>query len=525
MRIIFLGIFLLFSFTIKAQGLDIEYQKVLNALSIISEFYVEDVDKKEISENAIRNILKELDPHSVYISKEEVQEMNEPLVGNFEGVGIQFNILEDTIFVVATIAGGPSEKVGVLAGDKIVSIDDEVVAGIEITNKMVMERLRGNKNTEVTIGVKRNGSKRILDFKIIRDKIPLYSVDAVYMATPEIGYIKVNRFAAQTAQEFKEAILKLKEQGMQSLIVDLQGNSGGYLNAAFQMTDEFLDIGKMIVYTEGENSPRNEMKATAYGNFLEGNLVVLVDQYSASASEILSGAIQDWDRGLVIGRRTYGKGLVQRPFALPDGSQIRLTIANYYTPSGRFIQRPYDDGVEEYRKDIMNRFDSGELTDSMKAEFPDSLKFTTNAGRIVYGGGGISPDYIIPIDTTIFTEYYSMVRREGLINRYVLNYVDKNRESLMEFYTDLNNFDENFESQGDFVQEFYKFAEEEGVERIEEDIEKSTLLIGTQLKALIARNIFDSDAFYYVFNKEFDAIYKKAIEIIEQNHFEKFNIK
>lgn len=525
MRISVLGIFLFLGLTINAQGLDVEYQKVLNALSIISEFYVDDVDKKEISENAIRNLLKELDPHSVYISKEEVQEMNEPLVGNFEGVGIQFNILEDTIFVVATIAGGPSEKVGVFAGDKIISIDDEVVAGIGITNKMVMERLRGKKDTEVTIGVKRGGSKRILDFKIIRDKIPLYSVDAVYMATPEIGYIKVNRFAAQTADEFKAAIKKLKERGMQSLIVDLQGNSGGYLNAAFQMTDEFLDIGKMIVYTEGKNSPRNEMKATTYGNFLEGNVVVLVDQYSASASEILSGAIQDWDRGLVVGRRTYGKGLVQRPFALPDGSQIRLTIANYYTPSGRFIQRPYDGGVDAYRKDLMNRFDSGELTDSMKAEFPDSLKFTTNAGRTVYGGGGITPDYIVPIDITIFTEYYSAVRRKGLINRFVLNYVDKNRKSLKEFYKDINTFDQNFDSQGDFIEEFYKFAEEEGIERSEEDIKKSTLLIGTQLKALIARNIFDSDAFYFVFNKEFDEIYKKAIKIIEQDFFKKHNIK
>ena len=321
-------------------------KQIGTVLDYIDQFYVDDVDKNELAEVAIKSMLKELDPHSVYISKEEVEQMNEPLVGNFEGVGIQFNILNDTILVVATIAGGPSEKVGVLAGDRIVIIDGEKVVGIGISNKGVVERLRGAKNTEVEVEIKRDGVKKLLDFKIVRDKIPIFSVDAAYMINNYIGYIKVNRFAAKTPEEFVDALEKLKADGMTDLILDLQGNSGGYLNAAFRMTDELLDSDKLIVYTEGKSSPRNEMKATAYGHYEGGNIVVLIDQYSASASEIMSGAIQDWDRGIVIGRRSFGKGLVQRPLPLPDGGQIRLTIANYYTPSGRFIQKPYNEGLD-----------------------------------------------------------------------------------------------------------------------------------------------------------------------------------
>lgn len=503
---------------------DKDYNKLITTLNYIDQFYIEKVNKSEVVEKAIVSILKDLDPHSVYVSKEEVNEMNEPLLGNFEGVGIQFNILDDTIYVVATIAGGPSEKVGVLPGDKIITINGEVVAGVLVTNKMVMDRLRGVKGTEVVIEVKRNGAKRLLDFTITRDKIPLYSVDAAYMAKPEIGYIKVNRFAAQTSNEFKAALEKLKAEGMKSLILDLQGNSGGYLNAAFQMVDEFLDSGKMIVYTEGENSPMNPMRSTSYGNFKDGNVVVLVDQYSASASEIMAGAIQDLDRGVIVGRRTYGKGLVQRPITLPDGSQIRLTIAHYYTPSGRSIQRPYNKGVEEYRNDLINRFESGELTDRIKLNLPDSLKFTTTKGRTVYGGGGIIPDVFIPLDTTAITDFYSEIRRKGLLNKFTLNYVDKNRASLKEFYPDVISFNKNFDEMGDFFQEFINYSEKEEVKLVDDEITKSSKLIAIQLKALIARNLFNGEAFYFIYNPQLDPAYVKAIEIIEKNLFKKYNI-
>jgi len=520
--ILFISTFI--SLSLYAQSNEMALKNIGTVLQYIDQFYVEEVDNEEIAENAIKSILKELDPHSVYISKEEVEEMNEPLVGNFEGVGIQFNILNDTILVVATIAGGPSEKVGILAGDKIIKIDNEIVANVEIKNKGVMERLRGKKGTEVKVEIKRDGVKKLLDFKIQRDKIPLYSVDASYMSTEEIGYIKVNRFASKTPIEFKDAIVDLKSKGMKTLIIDLQGNSGGYLNAAFQMADELLSDGKLIVYTEGKSSPRNEMTATSYGNYEEGNVIVLIDQYSASASEILSGAIQDWDRGLVIGRRSFGKGLVQRSFPLPDGGQIRLTIADYYTPSGRFIQKPYENGVDDYRKDILNRFESGELTDSIIHNFPDSLKFTTPNGRIVYGGGGITPDIFVPIDTSMQSDLYFNVLRKGLINKFSLSYANKHRAQLLKFYPDVYQFDENFLADEEFLDEFIEFIKKEDIEVNEEDLQKSGQLIAIQLKALIARNIFDGEAFYYVYNKKLNNSYKTAIEVVNNNSFENYNI-
>lgn len=524
MKKLFFTYFILAFLTTNAQNNEMGIKKIETVFGYIDQFYVEDVDNDQLAENVIKNILKELDPHSVYISKEEVQEMNEPLIGNFEGVGIQFNILEDTILVVATIAGGPSEKVGILAGDKIIKIDNELVANTSITNKDVMEKLRGNKGTEVIVEIQREGVKKLLDFKIERDKIPLYSVDASYMATENIGYIKVNRFAAKTPVEFRDAIISLKSKGMKTLIIDLQGNSGGYLNAAFQMADELLSDGKLIVYTEGKNSPRNEMKATSYGNYEVGNVVVLIDQYSASASEILSGAIQDWDRGLVIGRRSFGKGLVQRPFSLPDGSQIRLTIADYYTPSGRFIQKPYENGVDDYRQDIMNRFESGELTDSAIHHFPDSLKFTTPNGRIVYGGGGITPDIFVPIDTSMQSDFYSEVLRKGIINKFTLSYSNRNRNQLKDFYPTLENFDRNFLADQDFLNEFVEYCMKNEIEVDPEDLIKSGNSIAIQLKALIARNIYDGEAFYYVYNKQLNNSYKTALEAIENNWFKKYNV-
>lgn len=524
MKKIFSICFLAAFLTVNAQNDGMAIKKIETVFGYIDQFYVEDVDNNKIAESVIKNVLKELDPHSVYISKEEVEEMNEPLVGNFEGVGIQFNLLDDTILVVATIAGGPSEKVGILAGDRIVKIDDELVAKVGFTNKDVMERLRGKKGTEVIVEIKRDGVKKLLDFKIQRDKIPIYSVDASYMASEKIGYIKVNRFAAKTPIEFRDAIMALKAKGMETLIVDLQGNSGGYLNAAFQMADEFLSDGKLIVYTEGENSPRNEMKATSYGHYEEGNVVVLIDQYSASASEILSGAIQDWDRGLVIGRRSFGKGLVQRPFPLPDGAQIRLTIADYYTPSGRFIQKPYTNGVDDYRQDILHRFESGELTDSTLQHFPDSLKFTTPNGRTVYGGGGITPDIYVPLDTSFQSDFYSNVLRKGIINKYTLNYSNKNRNQLSKFYPTIESFDENFLADEDFLNEFIEYCKENEIEVEEADLLKSGNSIAIQMKALIARNIYDGEAFYYIYNKQLNNTFKTAIEAIENDWFKKYNV-
>ncbi|MCB9226167.1 MAG: S41 family peptidase [Chitinophagales bacterium] len=508
---------LLISNVLIGQSADTDLQKVETVYNYIDQFYVEDVDNNKIAEAAIVSMLKELDPHSVYISKDEVQAMNEPLVGNFEGVGIQFNILDDTIVVVATIAGGPSEKVGLLAGDKIVNIDDELVAGIGITNKGVMNRLRGEKDSEVGVEIKREGVKKLLDFKIIRDKIPLYSVDAAYMATDKIGYVKINRFAAKTNEEFRNALVKLKSEGMESLIIDLKGNPGGYLNAAFYLADELLGDGKLIVYTEGKNSPRNDMTATRYGNFEEGDIVVLIDQYSASASEILSGAIQDWDRGVVVGRRSFGKGLVQKPFPLPDGSQIRLTIADYYTPSGRFIQKPYENGVDEYRKDIINRLNSGELTDSLVDHFPDSLKFKTNNGRTVYGGGGITPDVFVPLDTTFSTDFYSDVLRKGYINQFALKYANNYRDELTQYYPNVKEFDTNFTANDEFLGEFLNYIKEKELEYKNEEYEKSKLVLGVQLKALVARNIYDGEAYYYVVNKVLNDEFKKAIEILKSN--------
>lgn len=523
MKNIFIVLFALSLVFTKAQDEGAKKQ-IGTVVDYIDQFYVEEVNTDELAEVAIKSMLKELDPHSVYISKEEVEEMNEPLVGNFEGVGIQFNILEDSILVVATIAGGPSEKVGVLAGDKIVSIDGENVAGIGITNKGVVDRLRGAKGTEVEVEIKRSGNKKLLDFKIVRDKIPLFSVDASYMVNHHIGYIKINRFASKTPEEFVEAIEELKTEGMTDLIIDLQGNSGGYLNAAFRMTDELLENDKLIVYTEGKSSPRNEMKATAYGHYENGNVVVLIDQYSASASEIMSGAIQDWDRGLVIGRRSFGKGLVQRPLPLPDGGQIRLTIANYYTPSGRFIQKPYEDGVDDYRKELSDRFDSGELTDSLLKVFPDSLKFTTNAGRVVYGGGGITPDIYVPIDTSYNSEFYAQTLRKGLLNKFALSYSDKHRKELVEYFPSVKDFDKNFQTDEEFLAEFIDFCTKEDLEIIQEQVDKSAPMVGLQLKALIARNIFEGEAYYYVFNKEMNHSFLKAVEAIENDWFKKYNV-
>ncbi|MGB0881376.1 MAG: S41 family peptidase [Vicingaceae bacterium] len=490
-------------------------------LQLINYTYVDTINEKDIVESAIVSVLKELDPHSVYIPKEELKKMNEPLVGNFEGVGIQFNIYHDTLLVVSPISGGPSEKVGLMAGDKIIEVDGENIAGIGLQNSDVQKKLRGKKGTKVQVGIKRRNNSELLYFTITRDKIPIYSVDATYMATTDIGYIKVNRFAKNTTSEFKDGLAKLKEQNMKHLILDLRGNGGGYLRTAIQLADEFIGDKKLIVYTEGAKQAKQEYFTTTKGGFEQGKLAILIDEGSASASEIVSGAIQDYDRGLIIGRRSFGKGLVQKPFTLPDGSAIRLTVARYHTPSGRCIQRPYDEGKEAYYKEFSRRFENGEYMNEDSISLPDSLKFKTlNSARTVYGGGGIMPDIFVPIDTTQSSDYFGKVVRSGLLNEFVLNYMDENRKKLNEQYKDVSSFKNSFNSDDELLNDFIEYAAQKEIEKNEEEIQTSKKLLIVRLKALIARNLWDTSAFYQIANELNDS-FLKAIEEINSNTFKK----
>ncbi len=490
--------------------------------------YVDDFNGSKITDAAIVAMLKELDPHTYLIPKEDVQQSNDRINGSFVGVGIQFRIQDDTLSVVNTIEGGPSEKVGIKAGDKIVVIDDENVAGVGLQNSGVRERLLGDKGSLVILGIKRKGEKEILDFDVRRDKIPLFSVASHYMATDKTGYIKVTSFARTTPQELVSAIGNLRDQGMKNLILDLQGNGGGLLHVAKFMADEFLSDDKLIVYSEGRSQPRNDLIANDMdsrgrpyhkkkkGSFEKGKLVVLIDESSASASEIVSGALQDWDRALVVGRRSFGKGLVQRPYKLSDGSEIRITIARYFTPSGRFIQKPYDDGVEEYRDDYAKRFASGELMHLDSIKFPDSLKFETlKLKRTVYSGGGVMPDIFVPLDTTEFSPLYRTISRKGIINTFTFSYVDKNREKLKTNYPEFEDYLEKFSVEGEVMDEFWKLAAEEEIEFNAEEYEISKKLIHTLLKARMASNLWDSSKFYPVFNQNENEIFIKGLELIE----------
>lgn len=499
----------------KAQAFDKNMQKVQMAWQLINTFYVDSVNQDTMGEEAVIGMLKSLDPHSTYISAKEVEAMNEPLVGSFDGVGIEFNIHNDTLLVITPIAGGPSEKVGIKAGDRIISINDTIVAGIGLKNSDVMKKLRGPKGTTVNMKVLRRGDNELLQFTVIRDKIPIFSVDAAYMATPSIGYIKINRFAATTTDEFISALKKLIASKAESLILDLRGNGGGYLNAAIDIADELLDNRKLIVYTEGINNPRRDNVSTTKGNFEKGRLIVLIDEGSASASEIVSGAIQDWDRGLIIGRRSYGKGLVQRPFTLPDGSVIRLTIAKYYTPSGRCIQKPYEDGREAYQDELLTRIKSGELLhrDSIH---PDETEVhqTKILGRKVFGGGGITPDVFIPADTIQFSNYYRQLLSKGIINRFVLNTIDYQRETLKTQYTTFTQFNQDYNMDQPLIDQLIAFGEKEGVTYSAVDFKQSQQLITTQIKALIARDLWGSSEYYQVINPIVDT-YKEAIQILE----------
>ena len=500
--------------------------KLESLLYHIDRMYVDDVDRKELVDAAIVRMLEELDPHSIYIPKEELEEVNEPLKGNFEGVGIQFNIVKDTIMVVDAIPGGPSERLGIRAGDRILSIDGEIAAGVGFKNSDVMKRLRGKKGTKVMVHIARRNEPAPLEFAIIRDKIPIFSVEASYMAAPHVGYIKVSRFSATTMKEFREKLDELKAMGMQDLILDLQGNGGGYLRTAIEMSDEFLGDRKLIVFTQGRTSPREDTYSTKEGRFEKGRLVVLVDEGSASASEIVSGAVQDWDRGMVIGRRSFGKGLVQRPVMLPDGSAVRLTVSRYYTPSGRCIQKPYEEGVEAYRKEKSQRLANGELTGDEDAVLGDTVKYYTMNKRVVFGGGGIMPDVFVPIDTTQSSGYFGQLVRKGVLNTFALTYVDDNREDLLRRYAGVEAFKESYQVGDVMMDALVAYAVKDGIAEDPEGLARSRALIALRLKALVARDLWDTSAYWQVINAEnlVDRSFQKALEALSDNSFQRLGM-
>jgi len=515
-RIIIINVlFFIFSLNINSQIVNENILKLVRTYDYINALYVDSINQKKIVESAIKAMLNELDPHSSYMSPEEVKELNEPLQGNFEGIGVMFNILNDTIFIINVIAGGPSEKVGVHAGDKIIKIDGENVAGKKITNKTVMSKLRGKKGTKVTISVLRRGINDLIDYTIVRDKIPITSIDAAYMITPNTGYIKLDRFAQTTNTEFETALKKLMKQNASNLIIDLSGNGGGYLEEAVALADHFLEKDKLIVYTKGLRNPRKEYVSTSYGLFEKGKLVIIVDESSASASEILAGAIQDWDRGIIVGRRSFGKGLVQRPLFLPDESMIRLTVAYYYTPSGRNIQKPFKKGEnEEYEKDLYNRYNKGEMISKDSIHFADSLRFyTLQKKRIVYGGGGIMPDIFVPIDTSSYSNFYRDILRNGTLNKFVLEYIDKNRASIQRKYPKFEQFKMNFDASSLF-EPFVEYAKLDSIKVDSTQVQTSKTNIIKLIKANIARDIWNTSEFFEIYN-ESDPMVQEAIKAIE----------
>ena len=485
-------------------------------MQIINYAYVDSVNDSKLVEKAIVETLKELDPHSAYIPKKDVEKANENLVGNFEGIGVQFEILNDTINIVHTITGGPSEKLGIMPGDKIVVIQGENATGKKISNQYVLERLRGKKGTKVNISIFRKGKKELIDYTIVRDKIPINSIDSYYMIAPGTGYINLTRFSGTSMTEFYEAIQKMKEEGLKDMILDLRNNSGGYMMTAVELADEFLKGEKLIVYTQGLRSPKESYKSTGNGSLQQGRLVVMINENSASASEIVSGAIQDWDRGIILGRRSFGKGLVQRPFQLPDSSQIRLTTARYYTPSGRCIQMSYAEGADKYYESFRDRYKHGEMVSSDSIKFPDSLKYFTSQKRVVYGAGGIMPDVFIPLDTSAFTDYFIDLRRKNVINRVVGDYVDQNRASLAKDYPDFKTFDDKFVVDEPFLKNLTDRATKEGVKMDEKGYNLAKGLIKNQIKALVAEKLWNINALYQVLN-EFDDEVQKAVRVIHDD--------
>lgn len=486
--------------------------KINEVIQLINSEYVDTINTEQLTEKAIVSLLEQLDPHSAYIPASSLTSVNEDLQGNFEGIGIEFNILKDTIVVVTAISGGPSEAVGIRAGDRIVKIDEEWVAGNGIQNEGVIKRLRGKKGTKVQVFVLRNGRSELIPFSIKRDKIPLYSLDAAYILQQDVGYIKINRFAETTYQEFLDGLNRLEKQGVKKLILDLRGNPGGFLNAATDIADEFLARKKLIVYTEGKSRKKRFYYATAAGKFETQPLVVLIDEGSASASEIVAGALQDNDRAIIIGRRSFGKGLVQEQIEFDDGSALRLTVSRYYTPSGRSIQRPYVEGIEKYYEEAY--LSDHTVADSLLKH--DSLEiFKTLGGRIVYGGGGITPDIIVPYDTTEITPFLTAVVSKGLTYDFSFEYADKNRDVLRKKYKDYTAFEHDKTLDQHLLSQFVSLAQQKGVVTTQSEVQISSSLLLSRIKSLIARNVWNNEAFYYIINQNDKAV-KKALEELKK---------
>lgn len=491
---------------------DSKFDKILN---YIDEDYVDTVNRQEMEDEAIVNMLDKLDPHSQYVTKEEFNEMNDPLLGSFEGIGVSFRIEKDTIMVISVIKGGPSEKVGIMAGDRIVYIDDSLVVGKNVNTRTAMRFLKGPKGTKVNVRVFRIGVSDLIDFTITRDVIPTYSLDIAYMIDDEIGFIKLNKFAATTYDEFEKAVKKLKKEGMKKLILDLRGNTGGYMRAAIDIADEFLTSGQLIVYTEGKSRPRSYAFATSRGQLEENEVIVLIDEGSASASEIVAGAIQDNDRGTIIGRRSFGKGLVQDQIVLDDNSSVRLTVARYYTPTGRSIQKPYDGDKEKYLYETMDRYLTGEIFHEDSIHFADSLKYKTPGGKIVYGGGGIMPDIYVSLGEDTIQYYYNRLVNSGLLFQYAFDYADTHRTDLKK-YASPDDFNKSFVFTEAMFKEFIKQGEEKGIKGT--DIQKKAMRKETEVlfKSYVARQIFDDEGFYPIY-EEIDDVLQRAISEFQNN--------
>ncbi len=498
-------------------GANSPLRKLQMAEMAINAFYVDSVDENKLVEDAINGMLDKLDPHSAYADAKEVKAMNEPLQGNFDGIGVQFNMVDDTLLVIQPVVNGPSEKVGIQAGDRIVLVNDTAIAGVKMPRDKIMSRLRGPKGTKVKLGVVRRGVKGILTFNVVRDKIPVHSIDATYMIRPKVGYIHIESFGATTHDEFLMSLDMLKKQGMTDLILDLQGNGGGYLQAAVDISNEFLQDRDLIVYTEGRRTPRQEYRAKGSGSMLKGKVIVLVDELTASAAEIVTGAIQDQDRGEVVGRRSFGKGLVQRPLDMPDGSMIRLTIAHYYTPSGRCIQKPYTKGdSKDYAMDIENRLKHGELTNRDSIHFSDSLKYyTLRKHKLVYGGGGIMPDYFIPLDTTKYTAYQRKLLANNIAINSNLKYIDKNRKELKSKYPTFEQFNKNYQTPQYLLDQIFAEAAKQNIKpKDDAEVKLTVPALKTMLKALVARDLWDMSQYHQIMNENSDIV-KKAVELMK----------
>lgn len=519
------SLLLLFPLSASAQfhlnfGNDSPIRKLQVAEMAITNLYVDSVDENKLVEDAIRGMIEKLDPHSAYSTAKETKAMNEPLQGSFEGIGVQFNMVEDTLLVIQPTLNGPSEKVGILAGDRIISVNDTAIAGVKMSKEDIMKRLRGKKGSKVRLGVVRRGIGDVLSFTVTRDKIPVHTLDAAYMIKPGVGYIRIGSFGATTYEEFMEALQKLRNQGaLESLVLDLQDNGGGYLQAAAQIANEFLQKDDIIVYTEGRSVPRQDFRATGDGHLRSGcRIVVLVNEYSASAAEIVTGALQDQDRGQVVGRRTFGKGLVQRPIEFPDGSMIRLTVAHYFTPSGRCIQKPYVKGEKrDYEEDIEKRFKHGELYSQDSIHFSDSLRYETlRLHRTVYGGGGIMPDFFVPLDTTQYTLFHRQLAAKGVIINTSLKYIDKNRRQLSKQYASFEDFRAGFNVPQEVVDDVVAEAEKQKVKpKNDEELQQTLPMLRTQLKALIARDLWDMNEYFAIINEQ-NHIVQRALQILDQ---------